>query len=75
MYIDKMTEYICLEFIMRNRDRFSSRNEGEKILNNLVKKRLGNDKFEIDFRALINRKNDLIAEILEPYVIESKSND
>ena len=70
-----MTEYICLELIMRIRDKFGLRRDGENILNNLVKNRLGNDKFEIDFRALINRKNDLITEILEPYVIESKSND
>lgn len=70
-----MIEYICLELIMRNKDRLGKEEWFKECLDNLVKRRLGNDKFEIDFRALINRKNDLMAEILEPYVIESKSND
>lgn len=69
MIIERMLEFLCLQSIL---EKYTN----EKKLEQLVNKELNYiDNNKIDIFRMINRRNKILTELIEPYVINSTSKE
>ena len=69
MIIERMLEFLCLQSILE-------KCTNEKTLEQLVSKELNYiDNNKIDIFRMINRRNKILTELIEPYVINPTSKE